>query len=483
MGMCEYTYESGKKCRLKPVEGSKYCPLHIPYEEGEKLLGEEIKKVKEEAFLRRLEAGQTYFEGVYLYDVKISDFKAEKQVVFKNSHIRTILFDSVSVPGITFYNSAVGRLVVFESELGTFTLHNSHVFGLNLLRVKFSNSVYIRNSSVRYVMINSTEYTGKGEGSEKEYGERKTATGRIELSDLSDVRRIGMNVRYPLLREILEEHGIKPSESRERAVKATALILRNIGFDQSARFKRQVRLSIRQFHGNLVLENLEIFGHAEIVGSWLKNPEFVHTRVMGNMIFRRVSFHGDFTWNSTVLANIPVELNVEGFVEVDDCRFNSHRAAEVLYRLARISWEQNGDFEKADQYYYLEMVEKRHFRLAGRRKGIKKLFLKMEALFEWLFADLTCKYGTDWKRPIIIWLSAVNVFFPILFLLTKSVEGLSGSMSFMDYEYFSVVTATTLGYGDYHPIGVGRVIASIEALFGMFMWAVFLTVFARKYMR
>lgn len=28
--MCEYTYENGKKCRLKPLEGSKYCALHIP---------------------------------------------------------------------------------------------------------------------------------------------------------------------------------------------------------------------------------------------------------------------------------------------------------------------------------------------------------------------------------------------------------------------------------------------------------------------
>ncbi|NJE75469.1 potassium channel family protein [Thermococcus sp. ES12] len=481
--MCEYTYENGKKCRLKPIEGSAYCPLHIPYDEGEKLLGDEIKRLKEEAFLKRLRAGQTYFEGVYLYDVKVSDFKAEKPIVFKNSHIRTVLFDGVSAPGITFHNSTVGRLVVFESELGAFAVHGSRIFGLNLLRVRFSNSVYIRSSSVRYVMINSTEYTGGGEGDEREYGERRTATGRIELSDLDEVRRIGINVRYPLLRKILEEHGIKPSESRERAVKATALAIRDISFDQSARFKRQVRLSIRRFHGGLVLENLNIFGHAEILASWLRNPEFVHTRVMGNIIFRKTSFHGDFAWNSTVLPNIPVELNVEGFVEVEDCRFNSHRAAEVLYRLARISWERNGDFERADRYYYLEMVAKRKSRLGGRRRGIKRLLMRMESAFEWLFADLTCKYGTDWKRPILIWLAAVNVFFPLLFFLTRSVEGISGSMGFLDYEYFSVVTATTLGYGDYHPIGVGRVIASLEALFGMFMWAVFLTVFARKYMR
>jgi len=478
--MCEYVYENGQKCRLKPLEGSKYCPLHIPYDEGERLFGEEIQRIKEDTLRRRLKEGHTYFEGVYLYEVKIEELHLEKPLVFRNSHVKTLILDGIKAPSVMIHNSYIGRVVLFESEVGALSVYGSRIFGLNLLRVRFSNSIYVRNSSVRYVMVNSTEYIG-GEEREEEYGEKKVV-GRIELSNLNDVRRIGINVRYPLMRRILEEHGIKPTPS-ERSVKATSLVLRDVNFDQSARFKRQVRLSVRRFHGNLVLENLNIFGHAEILGSWLKNPEFIHTRVMGNLIFRRTSFHGDFAWNSTVLPNIPVELNVEGFVEIEDCRFNSHRAAEVLYRLARISWEQNGDFERADRYYYLEMVEKRHSRLAGRRRGIKRLFLKMEALFEWLFADLTCKYGTDWKRPIMIWLAAVNIFFPLLFFLTRSVEGISGTMSFLDYEYFSVVTATTLGYGDYHPIGVGRIIASVEALFGMFMWAVFLTVFARRYMR
>lgn len=36
-----------------------------------------------------------------------------------------------------------------------------------------------------------------------------------------------------------------------------------------------------------------------------------------------------------------------------------------------------------------------------------------------------------------------------------------------DYLYFSVVTITTLGYGDFSPIGYARVIASIEAIFGL----------------
>ncbi len=480
--MCEYTFENGRKCRLKPLAGSSYCALHIPFDEGERLFGEEINRIKEEAFQKRLKAGQTYFEGVYLYEVKLEEMSLEKPLVFKNSVVRTVLFDNVNLPGITFYGSQVGRLIIFESRFGTLLFSNSGAFGLNIMRSEFSNSIYVKNSSVKYLMVNSTEYVGEGRESEEEYGGGRVL-GRIEFSNLKEVRRLGINVRYPLLRRVLEEHGIKPSTTSDRSVKATSLVLRDVEFDRSARFKRQVRLSIRRFHGNLVIENLNVFGHAEIIGSWVKNPEFVHTRVMGNMIFRRTSFHGDFAWNTTILPNIPVELSVEGFVEVEDCRFNSHRAEEVMYRLARISWERNGDLDRADTYYYHEMVARRESRLSGRRKGLKKLLLQLEVAFEWLFADLTCKYGTDWKRPILIWLAAVNVFFPALFFLTKSVAGISGGMGFLDYEYFSIVTATTLGYGDYHPMGVGRAIASLEALFGMFMWAVFLTVFARKYMR
>ncbi|ADD08992.1 Ion transport 2 domain protein [Aciduliprofundum boonei T469] len=99
---------------------------------------------------------------------------------------------------------------------------------------------------------------------------------------------------------------------------------------------------------------------------------------------------------------------------------------------------------------------------------------------EFLLADLTCEYGTNWKRPVWLWVGAVLVVFPLLYWF---LGGIVGASSPWDYWYFSIVTATTLGYGDMHPIGYAKVFASLEAIFGMFMWAVFLTVFARKYMR
>ena len=478
--MCEYVYENGKKCRLKPVEGSKYCPLHIPYEEGEQLLGEKIKELKEETFKRRLKVGQSYFEGVYLYDISIKDYRSERILVFKNSQIKSLVIEDSNFKGLILINTTVDRVILFQSQVEVLLVKDSTVFGLNILRVDFSSNISVRDSSVKYLMLNSTQYTGEYE--EEAYG-GKGGKGVIEFSNLRDVRRIGVNTRYPLLRKILEEHGVNVSEAGRRTVKVRSLVIRDVSFDTAPRFKRQVRLSIAGFSGNLVLENLDVFGHVEIKWSHLRNPEFVHVFIHSNLILRKSSVHVDMTWTMTVLPSLPLELTVEGFMIIEDCRFNNPYAEEVFYRLARTSWERSGDFERADQYYYLEMVARRKARLKARRRGIKRLFDRLEVLFEWVFADLTCKYGTDWKRPIMIWLFAVNVLFPLLFFVTRSVEGLSSTLTFLDYEYFSIVTATTLGYGDYHPIGVGRVIASIEALFGMFMWAVFLTVFARKYMR
>ena len=50
--------------------------------------------------------------------------------------------------------------------------------------------------------------------------------------------------------------------------------------------------------------------------------------------------------------------------------------------------------------------------------------------------------------------------------------------------YFSVVTFTTLGYGDYVPGSVaGQVFAGAEALLGVFVMSLFLVCFVRKFSR
>ena len=52
--------------------------------------------------------------------------------------------------------------------------------------------------------------------------------------------------------------------------------------------------------------------------------------------------------------------------------------------------------------------------------------------------------------------------------------------NFLEASYFSVVTFTTLGYGDISPTGWSRLLACTEALVGVFMNSLFIFVFCRK---
>lgn len=78
---------------------------------------------------------------------------------------------------------------------------------------------------------------------------------------------------------------------------------------------------------------------------------------------------------------------------------------------------------------------------------------------------------------LLIWLVAVFVCaisFWLLTWTTEDVHGLrctvSGSpVSFFDAVYFSIVTITTLGYGDLIPYGLSRWLAMVEAVVGVFV--------------
>jgi len=89
-------------------------------------------------------------------------------------------------------------------------------------------------------------------------------------------------------------------------------------------------------------------------------------------------------------------------------------------------------------------------------------------------------YGIYAKR--VLFAAAGTVFFfALLYALAASVNTISG------YEdgqfnalYFSVITFTTTGYGDYTPLGWLRILAGLEAFLGLVLMAVFTVTFARK---
>jgi Ion channel len=72
---------------------------------------------------------------------------------------------------------------------------------------------------------------------------------------------------------------------------------------------------------------------------------------------------------------------------------------------------------------------------------------------------------------------------------TFQVIGSTGNLSdkslhIFDYIYFSVITFTTLGYGDLHPVGIlGEALACLEVFAGFIMFGVLLSFVGTRFQR
>ena len=58
-----------------------------------------------------------------------------------------------------------------------------------------------------------------------------------------------------------------------------------------------------------------------------------------------------------------------------------------------------------------------------------------------------------------------------------------GFVRFLQALYFSVITFTTTGYGDLHPVGLGQAVSALEAVAGAVLMALFMVCLARKFSR
>ncbi|MDG2392089.1 MAG: potassium channel family protein, partial [Thalassotalea sp.] len=108
--------------------------------------------------------------------------------------------------------------------------------------------------------------------------------------------------------------------------------------------------------------------------------------------------------------------------------------------------------------------------------------------------DLFCGYGEEPLRVVNFSIILILIC-SLLYLFTGiqfegNVYSYSSSQSFGDNLmlflhciYYSVVTFTTLGYGDITPVGISRAIAATEAFTGSFTIALFVVVFVKKMTR
>jgi len=161
-----------------------------------------------------------------------------------------------------------------------------------------------------------------------------------------------------------------------------------------------------------------------------------------------------------------------------------YEQAEEVYRNLRMVTEKQGLFEQAGQFFQNEMAMRRmQMPLFSLHRLISK------------FVDLFCGYGERPSRVVAFTLVVIGVFSILFFysgiqssgqtIAFDSSLGVSENFKYyLNSLYFSVVTYTTLGYGDISPtLGLSRFFAAVEALIGGFTLALFVVVFVKKMTR
>ena len=189
--------------------------------------------------------------------------------------------------------------------------------------------------------------------------------------------------------------------------------------------------------------------------------------------------------------------------KIDNIKIGSHVQQEAIAKKA----DKDKDLVKARDFYEQSEEIYRNLRKAAEGNGIytlaghyarKELTMRRMQYDKWSqkrivskAVDLFCGYG---ESPINVILFSLMLIFvcAILFFLfgVQSEQGIiqlsleksfiDNLMNFFSTIYFSVVTFTTLGYGDIQPVGLSRLVATIEAFIGSFALALYVVVFVQK---
>ncbi len=112
----------------------------------------------------------------------------------------------------------------------------------------------------------------------------------------------------------------------------------------------------------------------------------------------------------------------------------------------------------------------------------------LEDASAFIFYTILYHFGRYGEKPhyIVGWSTVMIFLFGILYGLGQGVNGI-GVDGFLNasrnYIYFSIVTFTTLGYGDLQPLGWWRILAGLEAVFGAFSMSYFVVSWMRKVTR
>jgi len=160
------------------------------------------------------------------------------------------------------------------------------------------------------------------------------------------------------------------------------------------------------------------------------------------------------------------------------------------------------DQEIADFYHLVEkaysslenLYERKHFKEAQYRAYKRKMHFRMHShklygrTWQWLeykFYDLTSNFGISFLRwgitALVFGLFSAMAYFLTDIPLEMSERIVGEGGHWFDYIYFSIVTLTSLGFGDLVPYSLmAKIGVTLEAVFGFIMLGIFINLIQKR---
>lgn len=251
-------------------------------------------------------------------------------------------------------------------------------------------------------------------------------------------------------------------------------------FFENSIFKNNVSFNNCIFYGDCIFKNVEF--SKELTGKKI----FIHSTIKG----QKLSFEN--------IKNMP---RLDGIIFSNCCKVllkdikyekDDYENAKINYRIAKNQSSATGDYEKLGHYYYME----RYY--GGRcikRSSFRSNIQYINAKFMDFLSRIIIGYGEKPLNIFIISFFIVSIF-AILYMIigikyNNEIIKISSCSSFseaiknyVDLWYFSMITFSTLGYGDMIVTNMaGKVLVSIEVFLGVTMGASWASIIFRKMSR
>jgi uncharacterized protein YjbI with pentapeptide repeats len=343
--------------------------------------------------------------------------------------------------------------------------------------------------------VNATEILKQIENGEDIFLENVRITGKLDLRNINlknvSKARFAREIEYYGLEKELKivESEIKiPNSFFEEDVDfSNTEIRKDIDFSGTS-FLRKSDFSGANFARGASFKDANFTGGASFnYANFAKTARFRDTNFAGDASFKDANFTGDAIF-------FPTEFDKAYF---RGTTFTNVSLNETDYNQMNVEWSTLKDALIFDGPTYIKLIK--NFREMEQFEDADAAYYQYRQLSqknkEWSFpklmdvvAGVSCGYGVKPGYPLI-WGFILIIVFALVYKLGNGIKRLKlkengdNRVSFWDAFYFSLVTFSTVGYGDWYPEDRYRKFVMIEGVLGWLLLALFIVTLANVMIR